>query len=123
MFHYWLIGIDGHGGNYSKIWEANGGAGAAVDEDPGTVILKKGKWNDIRLEVNGATFKMYLNGKLQKEYTDKDNLLEWGGIGLATYNAESLFDNIKVVGKGGPGGLVVNLQSKLTVKWSKLKYQ
>lgn len=66
---------------------------------------------------------MYLNGKLQKEYTDKDNLLEWGGIGLATYNAESLFDNMKVVGKGGPGGLVVNLQSKLTVKWSKLKYQ
>lgn len=122
-FYYWLIGINGHGGNYSKIWEANDGAGAAVDENPGTEILKKGEWNDIRLEVNGDTFKMYLNGKLQKEYTDKDNLLQWGGVGLATYDAESLFDNVKVVGKGGPGGLAVNLQDKLTAKWGRLKYQ
>ena len=120
-FYYWLIGINGHGGNYSKIWEANGGAGAAVDQNAGTEILKKGKWNDIRLEVNRDTFKMYLNGKLQKEYTDQSDLLQWGGIGLATYDAESLFDNVKVIGKGGPGGLAVNSQDKLAVKWSKLK--
>ena len=64
---------------------------------------------------------MYLNGKLQKEYTDQNDLLQWGGIGLATYDAESLFDNVKVIGKGGPGGLAVNFQDKLAVKWSKLK--
>lgn len=118
-FYYWLIGIENFGGNYSKIWEAPDGK--AVDEKPGTERFAKGKWNDIRVEVKGNTFKMYLNGKLQKEYTDKDGLLEWGGIGLSTYQAEALFDNVKVFGKGVPGGLAVDPKGKLALHWGELK--
>ena len=36
---------------------------------------------------------------------------------LGIYTAK----NVKVIGKGGPGGLAVNSQDKLAVKWSKLK--
>ena len=120
-FYYWLIGIEGFGGNYSKIWEAP--SGQAVDENPGTERLAKGEWNDIRVEVEGDTFKMYLNGSLQKEYTDKDGLLEWGGIGLSTYTAEANFDNVKVIGDGGPGGLAVEPTGKAAVHWGALKAQ
>jgi hypothetical protein len=120
-FYYWLIGVENFGGSYSKIWEAP--SGQAVDEKPGTERLVKGEWNDVRVEVKGNTFKMYLNGSLQKEYTDKDGLLEWGGVGLSTYEAEALFDNVKVAGKGIPGGLAVDSAGKLAVRWGALKRQ
>jgi len=62
---------------------------------------------------------MFLNGKEQKQYTDKSGGHDSGGIGLATYNAEAFFDNIKVEGPGIPGA--VELANKLTTVWAQIK--
>jgi len=114
-FLYWLIGI---GGNYSKLWDAP--AGAAVHDTPADT-LKSGEWNDIKVVATGLDFVMYLNGKKQKEYTDKSGKHDFGGIGLATYNADAFFDNVKVEGKGIPGA--VEPADKLATTWGRLKVE
>jgi len=113
-FLYWLIGI---GGNYSKIWDAP--SGKAVHETPGDT-LKSGEWNDVKVVTKGKEFVMYLNGKEQKKYTDESGNHDFGGIGLATYNAEAFFDNVKVEGSGIPG-MAVGFADKLTITWGGLR--
>ena len=114
-FLYWLIGI---GGNYSKVWDAP--SGKAVDETPGDT-LKPGEWNDVKVVAKAKEFVMYLNGKEQKKYTDESGKHDFGGIGLATYNADAFFDNVKAEGPGLPG-MAVNLTGKLTITWGGLKF-
>lgn len=114
-FLYWLIGV---GGNYSKLWDAP--ASAAVEDTPGDT-LEAGEWNDVKVVAAGNEFTMYLNGKEQKKYTDESGEHDFGGIGLATYNAEAFFDNVKVE---GPGilGMAVEPINKLTATWGQLKF-
>lgn len=113
-FLYWLIGI---GGDYSKLWDAP--AGAAVHDTPADTLIP-GEWNDIKVVAEGNDFAMYLNGKEQKKYTDESGEHDFGGIGLATYNAEAFFDNIKVEGSGIPGA-GVDSAGKLTTTWGGLR--
>jgi len=115
QYYYWLIGI---GGTYSKIWQAP--LGAALEQTPGDT-LKSGEWNDVKVEMYGQNVKLYLNGKLQKDFNfPKSAQIEFGGIALATYNASASFDEVKVEGPGIPG-LSVSSKGKLTVLWGKLK--
>lgn len=113
-FLYWLIGI---GGDYSKVWDAPDGA--AVDEIPADT-LESDEWNDVKVVAEGSEFTMYLNGEEQKKYTGKSGEHDFGGIGLATYNAEAFFDNVKVEGSGIPG-MAVNAADKLTTTWGDLR--
>lgn len=113
-FLYWLIGI---GGNYSKLWDAP--AGAAVHDTAGDT-LKSGEWNNVKVVAEGNDFIMSLNGKEQKRYTDKSGKHDFGGIGLATYNADAFFDNVKVEGPGIPGAAVEST-GKLTITWAQIK--
>ncbi|HIE29139.1 TPA: DUF1080 domain-containing protein [Candidatus Poribacteria bacterium] len=113
-FLYWLIGI---GGSYSKLWDAP--AGAAVHDTPGDT-LKSGEWNDVKVVAEGNDFIMFLNGKEQKRYTDKSGGHDFGGIGLATYNADAFFDNVKVDGPGIPGAAVEST-GKIATTWAQIK--
>lgn len=113
-FYYWLIGI---GGNYSKIWEAP--SGAAVEGNPGSTLIAN-KWNEVKVVAKGNSLSCYLNGKLEKEYADKSDAHPYGGIGLATYDAEAEFDDVEVKGPGIPG-LAVEASGKVAVRWGELR--
>ncbi len=45
-----------------------------------------GRWYDYRIEVRGANIKVYIDDKLQIDYTDPDPILR-GGVGLYTEDA------------------------------------
>lgn len=113
-FYYWLIGI---GGTYSKLWEAP--SGVAVEGNNGST-LSANKWNDIKIVVKGNAISCYLNGKLEKEYVDKANAHPFGGVGLATYDAEVEFDDVEVTGSGIPG-LAVDPAGKTALRWAELR--
>jgi hypothetical protein len=49
-----------------------------------------GRWYDYRIEVRGANIKVYIDDKLQIDYTDPNPILR-GGIGLYTEDAHVLF--------------------------------
>ena len=115
QYYYWLIGI---GGAYSKIWQAP--TGSALEQTPGDT-LRSGEWNEVKVEMYGQNVKLYLNGKLQKDFDfPKSAQIEFGGIALATYNASASFDDVKVEGPGIPG-LSVSSKGKLTTLWAELK--
>ena len=111
-YYYWLIGI---GGNYSKIWQAP--ALKALEETPGDT-LKANSWNEVKVDIKGQNAKLYLNGKLQKDFKFSDEVkIDFGGIALATYNASASFDDVKVEGVG----LAVAPKDKLTTLWGGIK--
>lgn len=111
-YYYWLIGI---GGNYSKIWQAP--VLKALEETPGDT-LKAGSWNEVKVDMKGQNAKLYLNGKLQKDFKfPADVQIDFGGIALATYNASASFDDVKVEGVG----LAVSPQDKLATLWGGIK--
>ena len=49
-----------------------------------------GRWYDYRIEVRGANIKVYIDDKLQIDYTDPDPILR-GGVGLYTEDAHVHF--------------------------------
>lgn len=111
-YYYWLIGI---GGNYSKIWQAP--VLKALEETPGDT-LKAGSWNEVKVDMKGQNAKLYLNGKLQKDFKfPADVQIDFGGIALATYNASASFDDVKVEGVG----LAVAPKDKLATLWGGIK--
>lgn len=111
-YYYWLIGI---GGNYSKIWQAP--ALRALEETPGDT-LKPNTWNEVKVEMKGQNAKLYLNGKLQKDFDFPESVrIEHGGIALATYNASASFDDVRVEGVG----LSVSKLNKMTGLWGYIK--
>jgi hypothetical protein len=114
-YYYWLIGI---GGNYSKIWQSP--SGQALEQNPGKT-LQSGKWNEVKVEMVDQNVKLYLNGKLEKDFDfPKDFQLNYGGIALATYNASAIFDDVKVEGPGIPT-FPVSPKEKLATSWGALK--
>ncbi len=111
-YYYWLIGI---GGNYSKIWQAP--ALKALEETPGDT-LKANSWNEVKVDMKGQNAKLYLNGKLQKDFKfPADVQIDFGGIALATYNASASFDDVRVDGVG----LAVDPKNKITSLWGEIK--
>jgi hypothetical protein len=49
-----------------------------------------GKWHDYRIEVRGANIRVFVNDKLEIDYTDPNPILR-GGVGLYTEDAEVRF--------------------------------
>ena len=49
-----------------------------------------GRWYDYRIEVRGANIKVYIDDKLQIDYTDPNPILR-GGVGLYTEDAHVHF--------------------------------
>ncbi len=122
-FYYWLIGIGNGSPGYSVIWKAMGGPEANIEGTNGNT-LKSGEWNEVKVEVTGSdkpNMKLYLNGKLQKDFTDSSQPHGYGGIGLAGFISEVHFDNVKVEGQGIPGS-AVSSYGKLALTWGYVKF-
>ena len=61
--------------------------------------LSTGTWYTVKLEVNGSSIKMYVNGTQQLSATDSS--LSSGGAGLIAYKVVAKYDNVVVNDLGG----------------------
>ncbi len=61
--------------------------------------LSTGTWYTVKLELNGSTLNMYVNGQLQ--LTASDSSLSSGGIGLVAYKTVTKFDDVSVSDSAG----------------------
>jgi hypothetical protein len=90
----YLFGISGKG-NYS-IWKRVNGSWQYWKRSGTTSGLKKKKWNTIKVEARGTTFKFYVNG-VYAETLEEDNLKS-GWVGLyVDGKVTGVFDDFKVV--------------------------
>ena len=55
-----------------------------------------GEWNKIRVLINGAKLKIYLNDSLIKTFEDANSPLESGYIGLRSFGGSATFRNLKI---------------------------
>ena len=55
-----------------------------------------GEWNKIRVLVDGAKLKIYLNGSLIKTFEDANSPLKLGYIGLRSFGGSATFRNLKI---------------------------
>lgn len=53
---------------------------AAPDAKTVAKIVKEGEWNDYKIRAEGASIKLWLNGTLTVDYTEKDDKVERTGI-------------------------------------------
>ena len=64
-------------------------------DTPGSTVSLTG-WNTVKLEVHGSQFTAWLNGTMMFQYNDTANLVDQGGVGLATEDgAMAEFDDVK----------------------------
>ncbi|MCR4743469.1 MAG: DUF1080 domain-containing protein [Treponema sp.] len=106
-FYWWNLG----GWSNTKSCVEKGTAAArSVIGDTQAITIDNGKWYDIKIDVNGESYKCYLNGKLMHEYTDVlnfDSLYAHAGendkeviIKLVNVSQEALPVNINLKGSG-----------------------
>ncbi|MCR5187948.1 MAG: DUF1080 domain-containing protein, partial [Treponema sp.] len=66
-FYWWNLG----GWSNTKCCVEKGTAAArSVIGNTEAITIENGKWYDIKIDVNGESYKCYLDGKLIHEYTD-----------------------------------------------------
>ena len=64
-----------------------------------SVNIEPNKWHQFEAVLDGATIKIYLDGKLKIDYTDDDLPIRSGGISLETLDeGHAIFDDITVTG-------------------------
>ena len=110
--------------NKTELWRhQQGGWGSRhnLDQIPavGGVKIKIGDWIDMKVEVEGNTFKLYINDKFQRE--NKDDLYETGQVGLWGWETAASFDDFTVSGTNIKDTLAVDPNRKLTTTWGSLK--
>jgi 3-keto-disaccharide hydrolase len=65
-------------------------------DTPGSTVALGG-WNTVKLEVHGSQFTAFLNGTMMFQYTDTANLVDSGGVAVATESgAMAEFDDVVV---------------------------
>jgi hypothetical protein len=77
-------------------------AGAATAMVTQQFPVQTGTWYTVRLEVIGSTLKAFVDGVLRAQTTD--TRFPSGKIGLGTFSASAVFDDVLVV-SGGPSTL------------------
>ena len=55
-----------------------------------------GEWNKIRVLIDGAKLKIYLNDNLIKTYEDANSSLESGYVGLRSFGGSATFRNLRI---------------------------
>ncbi len=110
--------------NKTELWRHKvGGWGSRdnLDQIPavGGVKIKNGEWIDMKVEVEGDTFKLYINDELQKE--NSDGVYGEGKVGVWGWDTAASFDDFTVSGKNIKDTLAVDPNRKLTTTWGRLK--
>lgn len=85
------------------------------------VTIANGVWLNVKVVVEGDTFQLWINDKLQRE--DKDKTYLSGQIGVWGSRADASFDDVMVTGKdiAGAGSVAVQPAGKLTSTWGRVK--
>ncbi len=86
----------------------------------GNVNIKNGDWVDMKVVVDGDTFELHLNGKLQGEH--KDDTYKTGKIGVWAWETEASFDDVTITGDNVKDTLAVDPRQKLATTWGHLKW-
>jgi len=110
--------------NKTELWRHKQGGWASRDNlaqipAVGGVQIKNGEWYDMKVEVEGDTFKLYINGEFQKE--NSDGVYKKGQVGVWAWQTAASFDDFTVAGKNIEDTLAVDPNRKLTTTWGRLK--
>lgn len=89
-YFWWNLG--GWTNTQHAIQHGVSGSRTVVDSVAGAVNTDQ--WYDIRIELEGATIRCFLDGNLVQTHTT--DTVHRGGIGLSTWNTQSQFRNIVV---------------------------
>ena len=73
----------------------------------------------MKVVVDGDTFEVHLNGKLQAEHTD--GAYKTGQVGVWAWETEASFDDFTVSGDNIIDTLAVDPSHKLATTWARLK--
>jgi len=115
--------------NKTEFWRHKKGGGFdARDQLPQQNIAAKdvkievGKWYDMKAEIDGDNFTLFLNGKKQGTVQDTDKKYGNGMVGVWAWETKASFDNLTVSGDGiGAGPTAVDPRRKLATVWSRLR--
>ncbi|MEK4064809.1 pectate lyase [Paenibacillus borealis] len=91
--NYYAASLSNSNGGTLEIRKKLSGSSTTLAAKTG-VPLSTGTWYAVKLELNGSTLKMYVNGTLQLTATDSS--LTSGAIGLVAFKTAAKFDNIIV---------------------------
>lgn len=101
-----------------KVFQGNG---ATLSELPLPFNLSKDIWYNLKIVVEGDSFKFYIDEKLVNEFVDKS--IPSGKVGLGVSNEHTHFDDLIISGsnvKDG-GNWDVEPKGKLATAWGKFK--
>ena len=115
--------------NETEFWRHKKGGGFdARDRLPQQHIKAKdvkievGKWYDMKAEIDGDNFTLFLNGKKQGTVQDTDKKYGNGMVGVWVWETKASFDNLTVPGEGiGAATTAVDPRRKLATAWSRLR--
>lgn len=83
----------------------------------GNIEIANGKWFDMKVEVEGETFKLYLNNRFQIEHSN--HRYKKGKVGVWAMKTAASFDDFTVSGENIT--LAVDPNRKLTTIWGHIK--
>ena len=81
------------------------------------IEIVNGKWFDMKVEVEGDTFRLYLNNRFQKEHSN--HRYKMGKVGVWVRKTAASFDDFTVSGENIT--LAVDPNRKLTTTWGHIK--
>lgn len=90
------------GGNKLELIKKVGGTTSTLVSKNYT--LSTGTWYTVKLEMQGSTLKMYVNGNLELQATDSS--LSSGGIGLVARGTVTKYDDVLVTTNDGSTGTI-----------------
>ena len=110
--------------NKTELWKHTPGgwgnrANLAQIPAVGGVQIKVGEWINMKVEVDGDTFTLYINDKKQKDNTDAS--YDTGQVGVWAWQTAASFDDFTVEGDNIKDTLAVDPNRKLTTTWGRLK--
>lgn len=110
--------------NKTELWRHKAGGWGSRDNlaqipAVGGVNIKNGEWIDMKVEVEGNTFKLYINDEFQKE--NSDSVYKTGQVGMWAWETGASFDDFTVSGDNIEDTLAVDPNRKLTTTWGRLK--
>ena len=110
--------------NKSELWKHTDGAwtnrtNLAQIPAAGGVKIKNGEWIDMKVEVDGNDFTLYINDEKQSD--NSDNSYPEGQVGVWAWETAASFDDFTVEGDNIVDTLAVDPYKKLTTTWGRLK--
>ncbi|MFC1813164.1 caspase family protein [Thermodesulfobacteriota bacterium] len=108
VFHYqrldrWLMwNLGGWGNTKSAIEHDNWGRGKIIRSTVTKNTFIKNRWYDIKIDVNGYSFRGYIDGVLILDVILPNWASSSGSIGFATWNTSAEIKNIKIQYSNNP---------------------